>query len=432
MNLLSPEIFGLVTISMSIFFLTQGFLNLGFDSAIIQDNMDNNTTKIYSAWTLEIIKGLFLSSSLFFMSDFISIFLENDSLSFLLKLTSLIFIIDSLKNIKIILLKKEMKFKKIFFLEFLPYFFSTVLTILVALKIKEAWVVIAGIILNKILYVIMSYIITDYKFKLDFNLNIFKDLFDFGKWIFASSILTIFRVQGINLFLGKFIGIDTLGVYGRSSVFSEELFNQLNNLYWKFNFPYLSSHNTNQNNFFNAFYNSFKFIFFFALLFLLSITIISKSFMNNFFDPTIWKNLDLYINLLSIYSFLVIIQSPLGIMYQAIGSPKYGTRINLLSTLLIIISIYPSYYYFEIFGVLFSLIFSSAISFLYNYYISKKIFKIDFYKIFNSIKNILARAISLYVLFFVFNIYFEIFYINLFYPITLIFIEYKIYFKKYD
>ena len=150
MNLLSPEIFGLVTISMSIFFLTQGFLNLGFDSAIIQDNMDNNTTKIYSAWTLEIIKGLFLSSSLFFMSDFISIFLENDSLSFLLKLTSLIFIIDSLKNIKIILLKKEMKFKKIFFLEFLPYFFSTVLTILVALKIKEAWVVIAGIILNKI------------------------------------------------------------------------------------------------------------------------------------------------------------------------------------------------------------------------------------------------------------------------------------------
>ena len=55
--------------------------------------------------------------------------------------------------------------------------------------------------------------------------------------------------------------------------------------------------------------------------------------MNNFFDPTIWKNLDLYINLLSIYSFLVIIQSPLGIMYQAIGSPKYGTRINLLSTL---------------------------------------------------------------------------------------------------
>ena len=306
------------------------------------------------------------------------------------------------------------------------------MTILVALKIKEAWVVIAGIILNKILYVIMSYIITDYKFKLDFNLNIFKDLFDFGKWIFASSILTIFRVQGINLFLGKFIGIDTLGVYGRSSVFSEELFNQLNNLYWKFNFPYLSSHNTNQNNFFNAFYKSFKFIFFFALLFLLSITLISKSFMNNFFDPTIWKNLDLYINLLSIYSFLVIIQSPLGIMYQAIGSPKYGTRINLLSTLLIIISIYPSYYYFEIFGVLFSLIFSSAISFLYNYYISKKIFKIDFYKIFNSIKNILARAISLYVLFFVFNIYFEIFYINLFYPITLIFIEYKIYFKKYD
>ena len=74
--MLSPEIFGLVTISMSIFFLTQGFLNLGFDSAIIQDNMDNNTTKIYSAWTLEIIKGLFLSSSLFFMSDFISILFE--------------------------------------------------------------------------------------------------------------------------------------------------------------------------------------------------------------------------------------------------------------------------------------------------------------------------------------------------------------------
>ena len=47
------------------FFSNTRIFKSWFDSAIIQDNMDNNTTKIYSAWTLEIIKGLFLSSSLF-------------------------------------------------------------------------------------------------------------------------------------------------------------------------------------------------------------------------------------------------------------------------------------------------------------------------------------------------------------------------------
>lgn len=420
-NLLSPEIFGLAAISLSIFFLTQGVLNFGFESAIIQDNMDKDPSKLYSAWTLEIIKGLILFSSLFLLSEIISVFLESKKLVFLLKLTSLIFVIDSFKNIKIVLLKKKMNFKKIFFLEVFPYSLSTVITIILAIYIKEAWIIVFGLVLNKLFYVIISYIIIDFKLRLSFKLDKIKSLFNFGKWIFLSSILSILRVQGINIFVTKFVGFESLGIYNRAVVFSEEIFNQLNNLFWKFNFPNFSKNNLNFDKTIILFYNSYKFMFLISLIFTLSILLISDSFVDLFFDTSIWGDMKIYIKLLSLYSFFVIVQSPFGIFFQSMGKPNLGYKINLLSTICIIFLIYPLFKVYSITGIIYTLILSSFVTLIFNLYLSIKHFNISLIFIFKKIYLKSLIVISLIIPFLFISINFNNFFINLLYPIIAFF-----------
>jgi len=428
-SLLDPEIFGLTAISLSIFFITQGILNFGFESAIIQDNIDTDLSKLYSAWTLEIIKGFILFVALYLLSDIISAFLESDELSFLLKLTSIIFLIDCFKNIRIVILKKTMDFKKIFLLDVIPYLFSTTITIILAIYVKEAWVIVFGLILYKFLYVVISYIIVDFNIKFSFKLEKVKSLFNFGKWIFLSSILTIIRVQGINVFLTKFVGFESLGVYNRAVVFSEEFFNQLNNLFWKFNFPNFSKDNLNIEKIRFLFYSSYKFMFVISLILAISVLLISDSFVDLFFDINQWGGMKIYIKLLTIYSFFVVIQSPFGIFFQSMGKPNLGYRINLLSTICIIFLIYPLFKVYSIAGVIYTLIISSGLTLFLNLHFAIKYFDLSLNSIIQNIGKNSIIIIFLMIPFGFLNFYFNNFFINLLFPLisilTLYFLEKK-------
>ena len=423
-RLLTPEIFGLTAISLSIFYLTQGLLNMGFESALIQDNLKINQSKISSAWTMEVLKGIILCVVLFSFSHQISLFLEKTEVRPLLQLTSLIFLIDGFKNIHVVFLKKNMNFKKIFILEFFPFLASSIFTLLLAIKFKEAWIIIAGLIVNRLLYTLLSYVITNSKLKLKVSIAQIKDLFSFGKWIILSSILSIVRVQGVNFFLAKCVGFESLGIYNRSVTFSEELFNQVNNIYWKFGYPYLSKNNLDNKNLLSVFTKTFEVMFYITLILFYSLILIADVFVNSFFDVVIWADMIVMIKLISIYSLIMLLQSPFGILYQSIGLPRLATKVNFLFFIVIITTIYPFFLLYHVNGVIFSLILSSLVAFIYNNYLLHKYIELSLYKIYYPLKN---NFFILLCIFLGFNICFESSLFLLLFP----FVGVSIVFKKH-
>lgn len=316
-----------------------------------------------------------------------------------------------------------MKFKKVFILEFFPFLLSSLITLLLALEFKEAWIIIAGLILNRLLYTILSYVITDSRLKLKFNIVQIKDLFSYGKWIILSSILSIFRVQGVNFFLAKLVGFELLGIYNRSVTFSEELFNQVNNLYWKFGFPYLSKNNLDNNILLNVFIKFFETTFYITLILFYSLFLISDIFINTFFDVLIWGDMIGMIKLISVYSLIVLLQSPFGILYQSIGLPKLATKVNFLFFITIIIAIYPLFLLYHIEGVLYSLILSSLVTFIYNNFLIYKYINLSLFKIYYPLKN---NFLILFFIFFSFNIFLKSSFFVLIFP----FVTFTLVFKR--
>ena len=164
-----------------------------------------------------------------------------------------------------------------------------------------------------------------------------------------------------------------------------------------------------------------------SLILAISVLLIADSFVDLFFDINLWGNMKIYIKLLTIYSFFVVIQSPFGIFFQSMGKPNLGYRINLLSTICIIILIYPLFKVYSIIGVIYTLIISSVLTLFLNLYFSIKYFDLSLSLI---IQNIFKNSIMIILLMIPFEfLNFNNFFINLLFPIiailTLYFLEKK-------
>ncbi|GAI47416.1 unnamed protein product, partial [marine sediment metagenome] len=60
---------------------------------------------------------------------------------------------------------------------------------------------------------IVSYAIHPYRPHFNFQLGQAKELFTFGKWLLASSVVVFLATQGDDAFLGKVLGVTMLGFY---------------------------------------------------------------------------------------------------------------------------------------------------------------------------------------------------------------------------
>lgn len=368
-KLLSPNIFGVVTLIISFLFLVQGSMNLGFDAALIQK--DKIDTLFNCAWTLEIIKSTILSFLMFFCIPFINFFFEIENINTLIYIVCLIILIDGFKNIGMITYRKELNFKVQFFYELIPSLINILFSILFAYFYRNAESILLALLVSKFSTLVLSYFLHSLRPKIEFNIIKFKSLFNFGIWITISSLISILRLQGMNFFISKFFGFNYLGIYNRSSSFSEEIFNQFSNITWKIGFP-LFSKAKNDINLFNTFYkNTLKLltILVFPLTFLIYFS--STYFVDILFDEE-WALMSSLIKLFCVLGLLSVILIPSGILFQSIGKPKISTKLNLYLNLFTIIVLYPFTSTYGIQGVIYSLIFSVLFIYPFHYFELRK------------------------------------------------------------
>jgi O-antigen/teichoic acid export membrane protein len=212
-HLLLPQdigLFGLGTLAIA---TTSIFFQTGFQEAIVQHQGDVEE-HIDSAWTVNIILSLLLALVLFFVSSpLAATFFHDNRVNLLVKILSLMIVIQSLENIGIVLLQKDLKFNLNFFYYTIGYVSQFIITIIAALYWKNYWALVIGTLAGKLIFLILSYIYSPYKPKLDFNLKGARHLFRYGKWVGLTGAILFFVNQGDYLTIGKVLNATSLAYY---------------------------------------------------------------------------------------------------------------------------------------------------------------------------------------------------------------------------
>lgn len=238
-RLLNPDDFGLLGLALLTISILNQFSATGFNVALIQKN-SNIDSFLNSAWTFGIIRGVVLYGILFAIAPFVAIFFDSPDVTLIIRVIGISAILTSFNNIGTIFFQKELDFKRQFIFINLGTFADVTVAITLAVIYRSVWALIAGQLTGMSVRCILSYLLHSYRPRLQLEWDKIKDMWAYGKHIMVSSILSFLCVEGDDIFLGKMLGIYTLGLYRYAYKISNMVSTEFANLIGRVTFPAFS------------------------------------------------------------------------------------------------------------------------------------------------------------------------------------------------
>lgn len=331
-RLLTPEDFGLVAIAMSLFAFLLLIKEFGFDTAIIQ--ISNPSRSHYdTAWTFNLIFGIFLSLVLVLSSNWISTLYGAPELKPLLWAIAGLFIIGGLENVGTLDFRKNLAFGKEFKFKVLPKLIGVPCTLILAYWLRSYWALTIGTIITRLATLCAGYLMHEFRPRL--GLSAAKELFNFSKWLMASNVVSYINNRSPELFIGKVLNPEATGLFTVASEVATMPTTELSSAVSRASYPGYAKVSNDLRELKNLFLNVLSS----AALFLIPIAmgvVVTADLLVPIFLGEQWLASIPVIKVISIAGLLSALSSNSGYVFLAIGKPRILTILGSVRVILFI------------------------------------------------------------------------------------------------
>lgn len=211
---LSPSDFGLMAMAMVVVGIVQAFNDMGISNAIIQ-RQDTTRDRLSSLFWLEIAAGLVLFLLTLLITPVTVWFYKEPSLTGVMLWISIIFLLTPPGQLYLVLLQKDLQFRKLATIEILASLGSLIVTISAAYFRMGAMALVIGQIiyfgLRSLQFVIAG--LPKWRPHLHFRASDLSGYLGFGLYQMGERTVTYLSINIINLIIGRYLGADILGRY---------------------------------------------------------------------------------------------------------------------------------------------------------------------------------------------------------------------------
>ncbi|PJE01549.1 MAG: hypothetical protein CK427_10385 [Leptospira sp.] len=224
--MLSPSSFGLMATCLVIITMIQLFSDIGIKTAIIQSKDADKEEFLNTAWSISLLRGLFLFIFCFLISYPLSVFYDQEILLFMIWIISFSIPLGALENPGIYLNIKKLRTDLQVIYEFGSEILSIFFTVSLAFLLQNVWALVIGSLFTPIFKIYFSYKLNSFRPKFQIFDKYSKDLLRFGKFIMINTLVTWAALNLDTLFIGKWNGMNELGNYniGKNLAISLEMF----------------------------------------------------------------------------------------------------------------------------------------------------------------------------------------------------------------
>ncbi len=216
-RLLFPQDFGLIAMLTIFVSIGEALTDSGITSSLIRKQ--NLTQNDYSTvFYLNFLVSVFVYFVLFLIAPYVSIFYDQPVLTPVLRAYSLVIILKALIGVQRTILIKEMNFRAIVKIQTPSLILAGIVGIVLARNGYGIWALVYFYLLQNLLATIQFWLYSKWKPILIFDKACLKEHFNFGYKLGLSSIISSFFSDLNNVLIGKFFGVDLLGVYNRAYV----------------------------------------------------------------------------------------------------------------------------------------------------------------------------------------------------------------------
>jgi len=211
-RLLAPTDFGLLGAALVAIGLFEMFTLMGLETALIQKK-EGVEEYLDTGWTMQIARYLVICLGIFLSAPYVAQYFEMPKVSVIIRALAITQFVRGFRNIGPVYFRKNMQFHSWFGYVMTPVAVDFIISIPAAIVYRNVWALVFGLIGRELTGFALSYAMHPYRPKLDFEYEKFREMFNYGKWILGSGILSFIAVQGPFVIIAKMIGAAALGTY---------------------------------------------------------------------------------------------------------------------------------------------------------------------------------------------------------------------------
>jgi len=214
-RLLLPELFGLVGLAYVFIVGINLFSDIGLGPNIIQNKRGEDPQFLNTAWTLQVLRSIFIWICLIIITKPVASFYGDDRLLLLIPVIGINSLLGGFTSTSIHSLNRQMAVKKVVIFELGVQIVSTTVMIVWAWFDRSIWAIVVGGFTNTLVELVWSHFLIPGKSnRFAWDKEAAKEIFSYGKWIFLSTALFFLCSQADRLILGKIFTFTMLGIYG--------------------------------------------------------------------------------------------------------------------------------------------------------------------------------------------------------------------------
>ncbi len=213
-RLLFPELFGLMTLVFTVMSGLQLFLDAGITPAVVRSSRGDESAFVNTAWTMQVLRGLLITCGGLALTYPMASFYGDHRLRWVVPIISVCSLISGFNSSSLMRLQRHMRVFQLMTIELVIQLIAGVVMVLWAWLRPSIWPLIAGTIVPTVLRMLWSHaLMRDHPVRPAWDRLAIQELSQFGRWIWAASVLMFLASQVDRLILGKLFSLKLLGIY---------------------------------------------------------------------------------------------------------------------------------------------------------------------------------------------------------------------------
>ena len=322
---------GLLGIAMLMIDILNKFTNTGFNAALIQ-KADDIKGYLDTAWTVNIIRSVILFAILYFAAPYLAMLKvppEKAALTItVIRAVGLLMIANAFNNIGLVYFRKELQFNKRFIFDIAATLVNVIVSISIAIVYRSVWSLVLGRLAGALTRCLLSYLMHPYRPTLRFDLPKAREMWSFGKWVFAMTIIGFLLTQGDDLFVWGLLGPTSLLLYQLAYKFSNIPATEITHLVSQVSFPAYSKIQDDIPRLRDAYLKVLQFTAFLTIPASGLIFILAPDFVHLFL-PAEYAPMIRPMQILAVFGMLRSLKGTCGPLYYGVGQPKTKTKLSI-------------------------------------------------------------------------------------------------------
>ncbi|HTF88639.1 MAG TPA: oligosaccharide flippase family protein [Planctomycetota bacterium] len=218
-RLLVPEAFGAMALINALLVGLQLFSDIGIGPSIVQSPRGDQPAFLNTAWTMQTLRGFLLWLVACALAHPVAVFYGDPRLAWILPVAGLTALLGGFNSTRIFSAYRHVDLARISVLELISQAAGLVAMVVLALLYHSIWSLVAGGIVGTLAKLILSHTsLPGIANRFCWDKSALDQMLRFGRWIFASTLLTFLVGQSDRLIFGALIPLGALGVYSVASM----------------------------------------------------------------------------------------------------------------------------------------------------------------------------------------------------------------------